>query len=198
MPLWLVKLHISNFCSRFPIKHPDANKLIQPSSKTASAAPKQGLPLSYITWEGCCLHKQIYMMMLAISYGYGYRSIRRPPPVSYSSIIIKMNYSTGTRTRTSTNTSTWMTRPGPARPSARRTSSSTRRRRAQARHIHPSSSQAGQIQPGKQGTKVEPGGHQSRASERQALTHLRQLLMPTSRAQSFEKPENIRFSGKPE
>ena len=58
MPLRLVKLQVSIFCSRFPIKHPDAIKQIEPSSKTASAAPNQGLPLSHITWEGCCLHKQ--------------------------------------------------------------------------------------------------------------------------------------------
>ena len=54
----LVKLQISNFCFRFPFKHPDAIKQIEPSSKTAYAAPYQGLPVSHITWEGCCLHKQ--------------------------------------------------------------------------------------------------------------------------------------------
>ena len=58
MPLRLVKLQISNFCSRFPFKHPDAIKQIEPSSKTASVAPYQVLAVSHITWEGCCLHKQ--------------------------------------------------------------------------------------------------------------------------------------------
>ena len=58
MPMRLVKLQISNFCFRFPFKHPDAIKQIEPSSKTAYAAPYQGLPVSHITWEGCCLHKQ--------------------------------------------------------------------------------------------------------------------------------------------
>ena len=58
MPMRLVKLQISNFCFRFPFKHPDAIKQIEPSSKTAYAAPYQGLPVSHIIWEGCCLHKQ--------------------------------------------------------------------------------------------------------------------------------------------
>ena len=55
MLLILVKLHTSVLWSRFPIKHPDATRQIDPSSKAASAAPHQGLPVSEINMGGLLL-----------------------------------------------------------------------------------------------------------------------------------------------
>ena len=53
-------------------KHPDVTKQIEPSSKAASAAPHQGLPVSEITWEGCCLHKQEKLTLSLLGFTYNF------------------------------------------------------------------------------------------------------------------------------